>query len=152
MAEHKIVRYCLQSRATQLKAEKKSYRDISKILSSESGHNISNTSIQRYFESIEQAKVEAVEKSDKLKARVAEAEINTIDEAMYCVTTLKAICEDAKESKDYKTVIQAIDKIYPALDVINKVLGKYQLLPQHTFNNSDVQINLQLIDCSKRGD
>jgi hypothetical protein len=108
--------------------------------------------VQRFFASREKDKQIAVAKSDKLKAKVAEAEINTIDEAMACIDELKGICKDAKEERDYRTAIQAIDKIFAGLDIINKVLGKYQTAPQNIFSNSDVNIQLQMIDCSKRGD
>jgi hypothetical protein len=97
--------------------------------------------VQRFFASKEQAKVQAVEKSDILKARVAEAEINTIDEAMACVDELKDICSLAKEEGDLKTAVQAIDKIFTGLDIVNKVLGKYQTSPQNVFNFNEVNID-----------
>jgi hypothetical protein len=141
MAEHKIIRYNLETRATQLKAERKSYRDIAKILSEESGKTISNTSVQRYFEAKDQAKAHAVEKSDKLKAKVAEAEINTITEAMACVDKLKDICEAAMEGGDHRTAILAVKEIYTGLDIVNKVLGKYQSAPQVQFNFQEVNVS-----------
>lgn len=141
MAEHKIVRYCLQSRASQLKAEKKSYRDISKILSKESGQPISNTSVQRYFEAMDQAKVEVVEKSDKLKAKILEAEFNTVSGCVTCIEDLQQICTLAKESGDLKTAILAIDSIYKGLDMLNKILGKYQTGPQNQFNFMEVNVD-----------
>ena len=152
MAEHKIVRYCLQSRVSQLKAEGKSYREIATIITKESGHNVSNTSVQRYFEATDRAKVEVVEKSDRLKAKLVEAEFNTVSGCVTCIEDLQKICAAAKESGDLRTAILAIDSIYKGLDMLNKILGKYQTTSQHMFSNSDVQINLQLIDCSKRGD
>lgn len=152
MAEHKIVRYCLQSRVSQLRAEGKSYREIATIITKESGHNVSNTSVQRYFEATDQAKVEVVEKSDRLKAKLVEAEFNTVSGCVTCIEDLQKICAAAKESGDLRTAILAIDSIYKGLDMLNKILGKYQTTSQHMFSNSDVQINLQLMDCSKRGD
>ena len=69
-----------------------------------------------------------------------------------CIEDLQEICAAAKEAGDLKTAILAIDSIYKGLDMLNKILGKYQATSQHMFSNSDVQINLQMIDCSKRGD
>lgn len=152
MARSKLSKLCLESKAADMSKNGMSSYEIAKALSSEARQTISADSVQRYLKTLENDKKEVVEKSDKLKAKIVEAEINTVEEAMYCVNTLKWICEEARESKDYHVLIQAIGKIYPALDVINKVLGKYQVLPQNTITANDVQINLQLIDCSKRGD
>jgi len=79
----------------------------------------------------EREKQIAVEKSNKLKAKVAEAEINTLTEAMACIDELKKICKASQEEGDNRTAIQAIDKIYTGLDIVNKVLGKYKVsLPE----------------------
>ena len=141
MAEHKIVRYCLQSRVSQLKAEGKSYREIATIITKESGHNVSNTSVQRYFEAMDQAKVEVVEKSYKLKAKLVEAELDTVDGCVACIKDLQDICAAAKESGDLKTAILAIDSIYKGLDMLNKILGKYQSSQNNQFNFTEVNIN-----------
>lgn len=141
MAINKITKLDLESRAIALKGKDMSYSEIAAALSNESNEVITFSSVQRFFASRDKAKAQAVEKSDKLKAKVAEAEINTIEEAMYCITTLKEICEDAKKSKDYKTAMQAIDRVYPALDIINKILGKYQTSPQNQFNFTEVNLD-----------
>lgn len=152
MTKNKIVSLNLESRAIDLKAQDRTVREIASILSEESRQSISYSAVQRYFDSYEQAKARAVEKSDKLQAKVAEAEINTITEAMACIDELKNICKAAQKKGDHRTAIMAIDKIYTGLDIVNKVLGKYQVSHQNVFSNSDVHINLQVIDCSKRGD
>lgn len=144
MAVNKIIKFNLESRTIELRGtigNERSFADIAKILSDESKEDISQSSVQRFFASREQAKVQAVEKSDKLKAKVAEAEINTIDEAMACVDELKDICDKAKKAGDYRTAIQAIDKIFAGLDIVNKVLGKYQTSPQNVFNFNEVNID-----------
>lgn len=141
MAINKIIKLNLESRAIELRGEDKSFAIIAKMLSDESKEKINESSVQRFFAARDQAVVQAVEKSDKLKAKVAEAEINTIDEAMACVDELKDICERAKEAGDYRTAIQAIDKIFAGLDIVNKVLGKYQATPQVQFNFQEVNID-----------
>ncbi|WP_094226937.1 hypothetical protein [Methanolobus psychrotolerans] len=131
MATNKIIKFNLETRAVDLQEKKKPYAEIAELLSSESGEDITQSSVQRFFASREKEKQIAVAKSDKLKARVAEAEINTIDEAMACIGELKDICSQAKEEGDFRTAIQAIDKIYTGLDIVNKVLGKYKVsLPE----------------------
>ncbi len=141
MTKNKIVSLDLESRAVALKAQDKTYRKIASILSEESRQNISHSAVKRYFDSHEQAKIQAVEKSDKLQAKVAEAEINTIDEAMACVDKLKDICEAAMEGGDHRTAILAVKEIYTGLDIINKVLGKYPTA-QNTINveNNETQV------------
>lgn len=138
MAINKITKLCLESRAIELRGplgNETSHAEIAKILSEESKEVITQSSVQRFFASREQAKAQAVEKSDKLQAKVAEAEINTLTEAMACVDELKKICKAAQKEGDNRTAIQAIDKIYTGLDIINKVLGKYQTTPLIQVNN-----------------
>jgi gas vesicle protein len=137
---NKLVKLGVESRAVELRGQDKSHSVIAKILSKETKETITTSSVQRFFASREQAKTQAVEKSDKLKAKVAEAEINTIDEAMTCIEEFKDICKLAKEEGDLKTAIQALEKVYTGLDIINKVLGKYQTAPQMQFNLTEVNV------------
>lgn len=150
--QNKIIAAGLESRAIDLFSSGKTLREIASILSTDSKTDISYSSVKRFFDTCETTKVIEIEKSDQLKATIVEAEINTVQWCTQCIEDLQAICKDAKEAGDRRTAILAIDKIYVGLDMLNKIWGKYQLAPQHTFNNSDVQINLQMIDCSKRGD
>ncbi|MGB3908245.1 MAG: hypothetical protein WBL02_07425 [Methanomethylovorans sp.] len=160
MTRHKIIRLNLQSQASDLKAAGKSLREISRILSEESGKSISYPSVMRYFEAVDRARVEVVEKSDKLKSRLVEAEIDTINEAMQCIEDLRGICQEAKAAGDLRVAILAIDSIYKGLDMLNKMLGKYQSTTNQ-FNYAEVNIDsardrimgkLQMMDCSKKGD
>lgn len=141
MTKNKVVSLSLESRAITLRSNSKTYREIAEVLSEESKQQISHSAVKRYFDSREQAKIQAVEKSDKLQAKVAEAEINTITEAMACIDELKKICKSAQDEGDNRTAIQAIDKIYTGLDIINKVLGKYQSAPQVQFNFQEVNVS-----------
>lgn len=144
MAQNKIKKFGLYSRAIELRGplgEEKSFADIARILSEESEENITQSSVQRFFASLEKEKQKAVAKSDQLKAKVAEAEINTIDEAMACIDELKDICRGAKEAGDYRTAVMAMDKVFSGLDIVNKVLGKYQTSPQNVFNFNEVNID-----------
>lgn len=142
MAINKIIKYNLESRASELKNENNSFISISEILSSETTHKITASSVQRYFKSIELDQVRLVEKNDKLKAKVVEAEINTINECLNCIVTLKDICDVAKKAGNTKDAIQAIDKIYTGLDMLNKVQGKYPAGgPQVQFNFQEVNVD-----------
>jgi len=140
VTKNKIVSLSLESRAIDLKSQDRTYREIASILSEEARQQISHSAVKRYFDSREQAKVQAVEKSDKLQAKVAEAEINTITEAMACVDKLKDICEAAMKDGDHRTAILAVKEIYTGLDIVNKVLGKYQVAPPIQFNYQEVNV------------
>lgn len=139
---NKITKHGLESRAIELRSHDKSHAEIARVLSAESKQDIATSSVQRFFASQEQAKILAVEKNDNLKAKVVEAEINTITECLGCITELKAICEIAKNEGNTKDAIQAIDKIYTGLDMLNKVLGKYPTGgPQVQFNFQEVNVD-----------
>jgi hypothetical protein len=135
MATNKITRFKLEPLAEELRARNKSYAEIAAELCKVSKQEISVSSVQRFFTSNEQAKIKAVEKSDKLQAKVAEAEINTLTEAMACVDKLKDICEAAMNDGDHRTAILAVKEIYTGLDIVNKVLGKYKTSPLVQVNN-----------------
>ena len=125
----------LQNKAIELRTVNKlSYRQISEKLSKQTGEDISYSVVQRFFSIKEHDAVEVAAKSDKLKAKLVEGEINTIQGCVDCIDELKDICKKCKDEGDYRGAIQAIDKIYPALDMLNKVLGKYQNLPAPNVN------------------
>lgn len=141
MAINKIIKYQLESRAAELRDDNQSHAEMSETLSKESKHKITASTVQRYFKTIDKDKVELVEKNDQLKAKVVEAEINTINECMGCIAELKDICEIAKKEGNTKDAIQAINKIYTGLDMLNKVLGKYQTAPAVQVNFNEVNID-----------
>jgi hypothetical protein len=96
--------------------------------------------------------IKAVEKSHKLQEKKAEAEINTVEKRQRFISKLEKIADEAFEKGDLKGAIDALKEATSALNSLDKLLGKYETTPQNVFANSDVQINLQMIDCSKRGD
>ena len=125
----------LQNKAIELRTVNKlSYRQIAKELTEFSGEKITFDIVRRFFALKEHDAVEVAAKSDKLKAKLVEGEINTIQGCVDCIDELKDICKKCKDEGDYRGAIQAIDKIYPALDMLNKVLGKYQNLPAPNVN------------------
>ena len=78
MRINNIIKYDLETRAKDLKAEGRTLEEISKVLTEEAKTPISISTVYRNFESNKKALVQAIEKSDKLKAKVDDAEINTI--------------------------------------------------------------------------
>lgn len=141
MAVNKLNKYGLESKAVALKKDGKSFTEIASELSLVSNKQISVSSVQRFFASRESDKLEAVQKSDKLKVKLVEAEINTLQEALECIEELKAICREAKLTGDLKTAILAVESIYKGLDMINKLLNKYQTTTNNQFNFTEVNID-----------
>jgi len=135
MQRTKIEVLNLQNKAIELRTVNKlSYQKIAEKLTKYSGQTITYDVVRRFFALKEKDAVEVAGKSDKLKAKLVEGEINTIQGCVDCIEQLKDICKKCKEEGDYRGAIQAIDKIYPALDMLNKVLGKYQNLPAPNLN------------------
>lgn len=141
MAINKINKYGLESKAVALKKDDKSFTEIARILSLDSKRQISESSVQRFFASLDSDKREAVQKSDKLKTKLVEAEINTLQEALEAIEVLKDICQEAKLTGDLKTAILAVEGIYKGLDMINKLLNKYQTTTNNQFNFTEVNID-----------
>ena len=133
MQKTQIEKLGLQNKAIELRATM-SFREVAKGLSKHSGKNITYDMVRNFFTYRDRDAVEVAAKQDKLKAKLVEGEINTIQGCVDCIDELKDICKKCKEEGDYRGAIQAIDKIYPALDMLNKVLGKYQNLPAPNVN------------------
>ena len=148
MAVNKINKYGLESKAVALKKEGMFFNEIASALSIDSNKQISVSSVQRFFASRESDKIEAAQKSDKLKTKLVEAEIDTIAEAMYCVDTLKEVVEEAKQAKDYKTLMQAIDRIYPGLNQVNQILDKYKSTTSPVFNAVSVFYSPEVVSAA----
>ena len=111
-----------------------SYREVAEGLTGHCGQTITYEMVRNFFVYRDRDAVEVAAKSDELKAKLVEGEINTIQGCVDCIEELKDICKKCKKEKDYRGAIMAIDKIYPALDMLNKVLGKYQNLPAPNLN------------------
>jgi intein-encoded DNA endonuclease-like protein len=127
-----VIKLDLETRAKELKGLGKSFEDISKILSSESKQNVSKSSIFRYFNGNERAAAQAIEKSDKLKVKIAEAEISTIEQRLRVIKGLL----DISESAEFDNIrVNAFKAANEALDSLDTRLGKLRPNSQVTLNN-----------------
>jgi hypothetical protein len=133
--EPHIIKFDLQSRAKDLKGEGKTLEDISKILTKESKSPISLSTVYRYFDSNGKAMVQAVEKSDKLRAKVADAEICTINQRMEVILSLIEIGSEARAEGDRRGAVLALKAATEALHLLDQRLGRL------TPNNTLIQIN-----------
>jgi IS30 family transposase len=124
MRINNIIKYNLETRAKALKAEDKTLEEISKILTEEAKTPISVSTVYRYFESNEKAMIQAIEKSDKLKAKVADAEINTITKRVEIIDQFLEISEQAMSCGDFRAAVMALRGATEAQDSLDERLGK----------------------------
>lgn len=137
MRTNTIVKFDLESRAKDLKGLSKSYEEIAFILSNETKQTITKSSVFRYFESNHNAAVQVIEKQDKLKAKVAEAEINTIEQRIQVIEGLLRLAEEAEGEH---TRVKAYQAANDALDSLDSRIGK--LSPRgSTINLNNVNLN-----------
>lgn len=133
----------LSDKAVQLRAEGLSFRQISKELTKRAKQPITYHVVQKFFSKREHDAIEVVGKSDKLKTKIVEAEINTIQECMKCLADLQEVFDRAMDEGDLRAAIMATGEKWKGIDIINKVLGKYQNLPEMvSVTNNTVYVSL----------
>jgi len=130
-----IVKLNLETRTKNLRAEGKSQEEIAVILSEETGQQITKHTVSRYFLADMDAKTEVIERSDKLKIKVCEAELNTINQRMSVIMSLIEIGAEARLEGDRRGAVLALKTATEALHLLNQRLGKL------TPNNTLIQIN-----------
>lgn len=119
-----IVKLNLETLAKQLRFDGKTFDEISKILSEESGQNITKASVFRYFQTNERVSAQVIEKSDKLKAQVIEADINTINKRVAIIDKFLDIAEQTQLEGEYKAAIMALRGATEAMDSLDARLGE----------------------------
>jgi len=135
MRINNIIKNDQETLAKELKGEGKTLDEISRILSKEAKTPISLSTVYRYFGSNEKAMVQAIEKSDKLKAKVADAEISTINQRMDVILFLIEIGAEARLEGDRRGAVLALRAATDALHKLDERLGI--LKPSNTL----IQIN-----------
>ena len=135
MRINNIIKNDQETLAKELKGEGKTLDEISRILSKEAKTPISLSTVYRYFGSNEKAMVQAIEKSDKLKAKVDDAEISTINQRMDVILSLIEIGAEARLEGDRRGAVLALRAATDALHKLDERLGI--LKPSNTL----IQIN-----------
>ena len=140
MRINNIIKNDLETLAKELKGEGKTLEEISRILTEESKTPISLSTVYRYFDSNEKAIVQAIEKSDKLKAKVADAEINTIIKRVEIIGQFLKISEQALSCGDFRAAVMALRGATEAQDSLDERLGKLKAPTNtNTFNILNIQ-------------
>ena len=149
MRINNIIKNDLETLAKELKGERKTLEEISRILTEEAKNPISLSTVYRYFDSNEKAIVQAIEKSDKLQAKVADAEINTITQRVKIIDQFLKISEQALKAGDFRAAVMALRGATEAQDSLDKRLGKLKA-PTNTNNINILNIQEQTAHARER--
>ncbi|KCZ71610.1 hypothetical protein ANME2D_02345 [Candidatus Methanoperedens nitroreducens] len=136
MKLNKIVELSLESQAKELKEKNKSVREIARILTDVSKQSITFNTVQRYFTAQARLHRDVIEKNEKLKVKVIELELDTVQARQELITEIRDLARQAKEDGDIRTAIQGLDKAVAALDSLDKRLGRFSV--------PEVQVNVQV--------
>lgn len=139
MRINNIIKFDLETRAKALKGEGKTLEEISQILTEEAKSQITVSTVYRYFESNEKAMIQAIEKNDKLKAKVADAEINTITKRVEIIDNFLEISEHALSCGDFRAAVMALRGATEAQDSLDERLGKLKGSQPANINILNVQ-------------
>ena len=139
MRINNIIKHDLETRAKGLKAEGRTLEEISKVLTEEAKTPISISTVYRNFESNKKALVQAIEKSDKLKAKVADAEINTITKRVEIIDEFLTIADQAVSCGDFRAAVMALRGATEAQDSLDERLGKLKGPTNTNINILNVQ-------------
>lgn len=142
MRINNIIKYNLETRAKELKGQDKNLEEISQILTREAKKPISVSTVYCYFESKEKALVQAIEKSEKLQAKVDDAEINTITKRVEIIDEFLTISEQALSCGDFRVAVMALRGAMEAQDSLDERLGKLKLKAPTKTNNINI-LNVQ---------
>ena len=134
----KIEKLGLENRARKLQENGVSLRDMSDILSSESGQKITKSTLSNFFKYDVQVKAELIQKKESLQLKVTEAEISTIRDRQDIVKGLLSIAESAEFERDR---IAAYKVATEALDSLDKRIGKLT-------NNAGITNNINVLKLS----
>jgi len=144
-----IIKNDLETRATELKGEGTTLVEISRILTEESKTPISLSTVYRYFDSNEKAIVQAIVKSDKLQAKVADAEINTITKRVEIIDRFLKISDQAISCGDFRAAVMALRGATEAQDSLDERLGKLKA-PTNTNTFNILNIKEQTANARER--
>ncbi len=138
MIINKIIKLGLEGRVNELK-DLHSEREIASILSTESNQKITQSCVHRYIVSQARQHKDLIEKKENLRAKVVEAEIDTItrrnkaiDKIEGMIEKIEALIKKAEtEGVDrtlidgLKTFLEAEKTLLSAFDSLDKRLGRF---------------------------
>jgi hypothetical protein len=135
MRINKIVELELETRCKQLKDEGNTERDIADKLTIESHQPISQAGVHRYLTSLVKDKQAVIDRSDKLKVKIIEAELDTVQARHEIIDELRKLATQAKDANDISLAIAGLHRAILALDSLDKRLGRFM-------SGGGVQVNV----------
>jgi hypothetical protein len=124
MALNKIVELGLESKANELKEKNKGEVEIARILSACANKTVTRSGVHRYFAAKDRANRGVIEKSNKLKEKVIELELDTVQARHELIKGLRELAKRAEEEGDIRTAMYGFEKAIAAIDSLDKRLGK----------------------------
>ncbi len=124
-APNKIVELNLETRAKELKEQRKTEKEIAAILSEEAKVPITSSGVHRYFAAQIRQQREVIEKSEKLQAKVIQLELDTVQARHELIKELRELAKQAKDEGDIRTAIAGLEKAISGLDSLDKRLGRF---------------------------
>ena len=125
MQKSKITTLNLETRTKELRKDNKTEREIARILSDETHHIISQANVHRYFAACVKENRDVVDKTAKLKAKVVEAQIDTISRRNKIIQRLERVADKAEDEGVSKDLLEALKIQITALDSLDKRLGNF---------------------------
>ncbi len=122
---NKIIQLGLESRLKQLREDNIGEEEAASILSKEVNTKITRSCVHRHLAAQVRANRGLIEKSNKLKEKVIELELDTVQARHELIRELRALAQQAKDEGDIKTAISGFEKAISALDSLDKRLGKF---------------------------
>ncbi len=120
-----IKKYRLELRARELYYDNKTEHQIADILTKESGHKISRSSVHRYFADNKYVRRGIAERDEIQKGRTAELILDTVQARHEIIKELRDLAMQAKNEKDIKTALMGLDRAVSALDSLDRRLGRF---------------------------
>ncbi len=130
MITNQIIKLNLEPRIAALKTAGKTEREIASILSQEVNQKVSRSAIHRYLAGNVKIAQQAVEANSKLKVKVAEMELNTVEERHRVIDKVKNLADQAESVGDTRTALYALRIAISALDSLDERLGDISRAPQ----------------------
>jgi predicted transcriptional regulator len=129
MNQNIISKLNLEPRISDMKRENLSERDIAQTLSKESNQTITRSAVHRYLSANVRLCQEVVEVNNKMKVKVAEAELDTIEARHELIDKIRDLGDKAESNGDLKTALYAVSQSLAALESLDKRLGKLTETP-----------------------
>lgn len=125
MKINKIIELNLETRIKELRERNTIEEEIASILSKESNTTITRSCVHRYLAGQVRENRELIEKSNRLKEKVIELELDTVQARHELIKELRELAKQAKDEGDLRTAISGLEKAISGLDSLDKRLGKF---------------------------